>query len=171
MTHPPPQREEDVDALLREFFDGSKGPRTAAAESPTAIPFTSVRRLMKDGHEDCNVSNDAYHTMVEATQNFIQVMTMLAWELSANEQKRATLQMRDIKTAIYSSQRFAFLMDTFDIHEQNTLTPAYTLKLPGSPDNVAARAASSTSTTTSDALSRTTSSSSAWSFDLRHKGP
>ena len=58
-----------------------------------------------------------------AAQVFIGLMARVAWQLSTQRAKRNTLQLKDLKAAVYASSQFDFLFDVIDAFEHDHPQP------------------------------------------------
>jgi len=114
---------EEVNKLLERYFAYR---RALAVQNPKAIkvdelPLARIKRIMKQDSCDPHprmISAGAVPFMAFAAQNFIGCITDLAWEISTKKCKRNTLQVKDLKAAVYASSHFDFLIDVIDAFDE-----------------------------------------------------
>ena len=85
------------------------------------VPLARIKRIMKQ--DSCEppprmVSVAAILTMAHVSLEFTRLLTSIAWTFYAKEDKRNTLQAKDLHDAVYSSQCFDFLVDVLDMFDQ-----------------------------------------------------
>jgi len=83
-------------------------------EKQAALPASRIKRMMKmDSCEPqpCQIAAPSVTLMALSTQFFIGHVTYLARMLSMEPDKRSTLQVKDLKAALASSNKFDFLVD------------------------------------------------------------
>ena len=85
------------------------------------VPLARIKRIMKQ--DSCEppprmVSVAAILTMAHVSLEFTRLLTSIAWTFYATEDKRNTLQAKDLHDAVYSSQCFDFLVDVLDMFDQ-----------------------------------------------------
>ena len=112
-------RERNADPVLSQYF---KKLLETMETNPSSIrmdelPHARIKRIMKQDACDPHprmISADAVPFIAFASQCFIGAITKLAWEESTQKNKRNTLQVKDLKTAVHASSRFDFLIDVLD---------------------------------------------------------
>ena len=85
------------------------------------VPLARVKRIMKQDSCDPRprqVSADTVPFIAYAAKLFIALMTKLAWQLSTQRGRRNTLQVKDIRAAVYASSHFDFLVDVVDLFDE-----------------------------------------------------
>lgn len=85
------------------------------------VPLARIKRIMKQ--DSCEppprmVSVAAILTMAHVSLEFTRLLTSIAWTFYAKEDKRNTLQAKDLHDAVYSSQCFDFLVDVLDMFDE-----------------------------------------------------
>ena len=79
---------------------------------------------------DCETSLGA--RTIELTEklasSFISLISLAAWQMSVVPGERRILQASDLITVVKKVQRYRFLLDACDIHQQGTNSPKYSLK-------------------------------------------
>ena len=120
---------DEVNAILANFFARkllavtTNAPRAIAIDE---IPLARVKRIMKQDSCDPHprmISAEAIPLMAFAVQLFIGSLTDLAWKISTQRAKRNTLQLKDLKAAVYASSQFDFLLDVIDAFEHDHPQP------------------------------------------------
>lgn len=113
----------ETNATLRSYFARY---REVVVQKPKSIkadelPLARIKRIMKQDSCDPHprmISADGVPYMAFAAQCFIGVITELAWKTSTTNCKRNTLQVKDLKAAVYSSSHFDFLIDVIDAFDE-----------------------------------------------------
>jgi histone H3/H4 len=85
------------------------------------VPLARIKRIMKQ--DSCEppprmVSVAAILTMAHVSLEFTRLLTSIAWTFYAKEDRRNTLQAKDLHDAVYGSQCFDFLVDVLDMFDQ-----------------------------------------------------
>ena len=113
-----------VKAMIAAFFARQ---HLALSTSPNSaividdLPLARIKRIMKQDACDPmprQVSASTVPLMAYAAQVFIGLITQLAWKLSTQGAKRNTLQVKDLKAAVYATSQLDFLIDTIDMFDQ-----------------------------------------------------
>jgi histone H3/H4 len=118
---------EQVQAMMAEFFARQM---IAIVDRKSdqmfkELPLARIKRIMKQDAcemEPRMISADAIATMAYASQLFVGWLTKLAWAFSTQPDGRNTLQVKDLKAAVFMSDKFDFLVDVLDIYDRQTAT-------------------------------------------------
>ena len=105
---------EDVESAMQRYLDAMN---RAIEMSPSSaiinrLPLARIKRIMKQ--DACTnprvIGGDAVPAMALACQLLVGALTTRAWAF-AEAQNRNTLQLKDLLSAIDTSDRFDFLVD------------------------------------------------------------
>ena len=116
------ERDSDrIKAVIKALFDEEirkaqeAPPGVRARDATRLLPLSRVKRIMKQEawqHEQTqhyNVSVGAVLHTAHVAQILVGVLTRLAWDECVVPEKRNTLQLKDLHTAVRLSQKFDFL--------------------------------------------------------------
>ena len=123
------RQESEVNALIASFMTEYAASGRTASDAAKELPITCVRRIIKADNDSCTLSGDVPLFMLELVNKFIRVLTVIAWDLATKVDKRKTLHLRDLSSAVRASSRFDFLVDIIDILQQQSRTPHFNLDL------------------------------------------
>ena len=112
---------EYLERALKELQESADGQASKLKPAINQVPLARIKRIMKQ--DSCDpaprmISVSAILDTAYAALEFTRLLTLSAWKFFALEDKRNTLQAKDLRNAVYSSQCFDFLVDVLDMFEE-----------------------------------------------------
>ena len=120
-------RDPSIEAHVVQYLETAMKEQDGQDPTPTKklaineVPLARIKRIMKQDSIDPAprmISVPAILIMAHVSLEFTRLLTSIAWTFFATQDKRNTLQTKDLHHAVHSSQCFDFLIDILDMFEE-----------------------------------------------------